>query len=604
MFRKNKKIRRHYWQYLPEYFIKGIILFLLTAWLISEWMYWKQFYYINQGFKATSSTYGYRATNMMLKQASLKEQEADFLGQLDSVITSAQLQSGRLLSQKMYGYGAILDADTGEVILDTERNAVFLLIRGYEEDFLNPAYPVQVSRFVCYEDDIQEPWRQLNLWQKELRKDPDYMKYGSRGKYSVNIEDFYIKGDRFLPGKVNVEISYELNGENGQHTFERRKEYDFTPEDTTGYEYWQASDFEWSYLSRYRYYYDELNAVESLWDQEEDMIVMGGPDVKAEAMELMRERGRRYMYGTDNTGIPTKKPALAFLNWKMSFFNTIPLRNPDGSGYVLLMYWKYGDLNLLKETEIQIFLKLLAVLFVILMMGFAAIDYLINRYKFMTGEYRKVLIDSMAHDLKSPLMAISGYAENLKENVHEEKREYYADGIISSVTYMEQLVQKNRELLNFQRFQKPLQKTKLDMRKLCENVFERYELEVTRKQLEIVLEGEMTVKADAYLMERVVDNLISNAVKYSQEKSRVELYFGKNEFRIQNQAELTYSGRLSKLWEPMVRGEKSRSGRGTGLGLSIAAHILDRHKWKYKLIYHKDTKTFICRLRIPCGLLF
>ena len=55
-----------------------------------------------------------------------------------------------------------------------------------------------------------------------------------------------------------------------------------------------------------------------------------------------------------------------------------------------------------------------------------------DRKAYEMNEYRRNLTASLAHDLKSPLMAISGYAENLRDNIHTEKRAAYADSIIYS----------------------------------------------------------------------------------------------------------------------------------------------------------------------------
>ena len=73
---------------------------------------------------------------------------------------------------------------------------------------------------------------------------------------------------------------------------------------------------------------------------------------------------------------------------------------------------------------------------------------------------------------------------------------------------------------------------------------------------------------------------------------------------MKNETEIPYEGKLKRLWEPFARGEDSRTGKGTGLGLAIVANVLDRHDWKYRLSYDKETKLFQCEIKIPYGILF
>ena len=234
----------------------------------------------------------------------------------------------------------------------------------------------------------------------------------------------------------------------------------------------------------------------------------------------------------------------------------------------------------------------------------AYIDYLRKRHVFMTEEYRNALMDSMAHDLKSPLMAISGYAENLVEHVNDDKREHYAEQIQKSVDYMNGIVIHNLEILKFDKDRRKPVRKDTDLRKLFEEAFDRYRGEVEEHKLKLELEGELVEKGDEELLQRAVENLVTNWIRYTPDGGSITLYFSRHRFRIVNDTEIEYSGSLKKLWEPFVRGEESRTGKGTGLGLAIVANVLDRHSWKYRLHYDKVHKTFLCEIRIPMGILF
>ena len=118
------------------------------------------------------------------------------------------------------------------------------------------------------------------------------------------------------------------------------------------------------------------------------------------------------------------------------------------------------------------------------------------------------------------------------------------------------------------------------------------------------MEGELTARGDQELLQKVAENLVTNAIRYGKAGCNIQVNFHQREILIQNETELTYQGKLKQLWEPFVRGEESRSGSGTGMGLAIVANVLDRHGWKYELHYDKETKVFQCKILIPVGILF
>ncbi|MBQ2101482.1 MAG: hypothetical protein II477_10515, partial [Lachnospiraceae bacterium] len=124
-----------------------------------------------------------------------------------------------------------------------------------------------------------------------------------------------------------------------------------------------------------------------------------------------------------------------------------------------------------------------------------------------------------------------------------------------------------------------------------------------KQKLKIALEGELNVKGDEALLQKVAENLVTNCVRYTSEGGEIRVTFEKRGFTVQNATDIEYKGSLKKLWEPFVRGEDSRTGRGTGMGLAIVSNVLDRHSWKYQLKYDKEKKLFICQVKIPMGII-
>ena len=143
----------------------------------------------------------------------------------------------------------------------------------------------------------------------------------------------------------------------------------------------------------------------------------------------------------------------------------------------------------------------------------------------------------------------------------------------------------------------------MNMRGLFEEAFDRYQGDIEKQKLKVTLEGELNVKGDEALLQKVAENLVTNCVRYTSEGGEITVTFQKRGFTVQNATDIEYKGSLKKLWEPFVRGEDSRTGRGTGMGLAIVSNVLDRHSWKYQLKYDKEKKLFICHVKIPVGFI-
>ena len=122
----------------------------------------------------------------------------------------------------------------------------------------------------------------------------------------------------------------------------------------------------------------------------------------------------------------------------------------------------------------------------------------------------------------------------------------------------------------------------LNETELVKQVAGEYSDRLRAKGLELVLnlpEKEIPVLADGQLLWRVFDNLLNNALKYSQQGTRVYLDLQENESKVMvilrniSAYALHISG--EDLMERFVRGDSSRHTEGSGLGLSIARSLID-----------------------------
>ena len=236
---------------------------------------------------------------------------------------------------------------------------------------------------------------------------------------------------------------------------------------------------------------------------------------------------------------------------------------------------------------------IIALIYLFIDAGFVLIISKISYEKlkgfYRNEDYRKALMSSMAHDLKTPLTVMSGYAENLKENVQTEKREHYADAILENTNYMNGII---TDVLGLAKLEEETAKSKTEKLNFCEIAkaqAERIKPLLEEKNITLTVDGSFNRKADRASLERVMDNLLSNAVKYTKDGGNVNVYakdtpFSKHVFVIENTPIDAIDVKPSKLWEPFVKGDQSRSDKsGTGLGLSIVKNILDNMGFKSKI---------------------
>ena len=99
----------------------------------------------------------------------------------------------------------------------------------------------------------------------------------------------------------------------------------------------------------------------------------------------------------------------------------------------------------------------------------------------------------MAHDLKSPLMILSGMAENLKENVHTEKREYYAEEILKNIADMNRMIEQSLGFSKLSQTERLGKKTEVDMRAQTDALLRKYKelAEAQGQHISVTGEGQM-----------------------------------------------------------------------------------------------------------------
>ena len=200
---------------------------------------------------------------------------------------------------------------------------------------------------------------------------------------------------------------------------------------------------------------------------------------------------------------------------------------------------------------------------------------------------RKELVDSLSHEMKTPLGIIRAYAEGLQDEADEEKKQKYAKVIVSEVEHMNDLIVTLLDLSALESGASQLTMSRLDFVELVETVAGRLLVDAPDADFELqyeLPEGKVYVQTDKRRMEQVLGNLIVNARKNVRPGGVLRLELteesGILRFSIFNQGRSIPEDELPKIWTKFYR-DSGADYSGSGLGLSIVAQILSMQKLPY-----------------------
>ncbi len=207
----------------------------------------------------------------------------------------------------------------------------------------------------------------------------------------------------------------------------------------------------------------------------------------------------------------------------------------------------------------------------------ASKEYAVLSAHYEIEDRRRDMTNKLAHDLKSPLMVISGYAENLQSGVSPDKNEHYISAILDNVRYMDSIIASVLELSKLEESDLSPEATELDAAELLHGIAANYENELEKNDLKLSINGTADFTADKKLMMDILTNLMENAVKYTDVSGSITTECRKGYICITNDCTEADKLNADELTKPFVKGDNSRNGRkGSGLGLSIAAEAARR----------------------------
>ena len=503
-----------------------------------------------------------------------------------------------LASLNSMQYAEIYDIEADKTLVDS---SMFLSMIFAETDDVGDAYVYtnefedlrEIPEFRELEERLQE---NDNSWEA-------FFGYHRSYYYAINTKDFYVDPETrtFYPGTVEITEGSYKNRFTAEYmpsrsaNISRKYTVDCTPylkDKVKGFKHVVLFDGD----------YEDLNF--------RDIAASGGyigDYVKGIGYEGTRNEENEYikkliqernLFETNSDFSSGRIPSV-FENGDLIVYSKFNL----GGEYKNLEYRYCGIIHNTLDTFTPIygtFVIIYFVLFTLIALLVSLVKYRNLLYFYRNEDFRKTLMNSMAHDLKTPLAAMSGYAQNLKENVGTDKREHYAQAIEDNANYMNGIITDILALSKIEENMLHPKKQSTDFVEVLNEIAGNYKDQLEEKKLHFTCEGKFIRRVDPTLIKRALENLFTNAMKYTEEGGEIKIsakHIPFNEQLIfENSPAKTIECKPKKLWEPFVKGSESRTeNNGTGVGLAITKNILDMHHLKGKISY-KDN-LFIVRIK-------
>lgn len=192
---------------------------------------------------------------------------------------------------------------------------------------------------------------------------------------------------------------------------------------------------------------------------------------------------------------------------------------------------------------------------------------------------------SVSHDLQAPLRAIGGFSQLLAARAQSQldaKSQQYLQNILDETQRMTELIADLLRLANFAKVE--VRHTKVDLSDIAEQVIARLRASEPGRPVEVRLTPDLEAQGDIGLLRVVMENLLSNAWKYSSKRDGAVIEFGSVP---QSDGTLAFFVRdngagfdmqyAKKLFGPFQRMHRQEEFPGTGVGLATVQRVIQRH---------------------------
>ena len=231
----------------------------------------------------------------------------------------------------------------------------------------------------------------------------------------------------------------------------------------------------------------------------------------------------------------------------------------------------------------------------------------------LAEERKNNLVMYLAHDIRTPLTSVIGYLSLLEEapDMPEEQKQKYVHIGLEKANRLEQLIQEFFEITRYNIQELTLENEKIDLYYMLLQMIEEFYPVFTEKGNKAQLHGDeaATLYGDPVKLARVFNNILRNAVAYSEKDSVIDIFIDERPstqegapdmvaVSVRNQGKAIPKEKLSAIFEKFYRMDEARTSNtgGAGLGLAIAKEIVTLHGGKISAESSGNQVTFLVEL--------
>lgn len=213
-------------------------------------------------------------------------------------------------------------------------------------------------------------------------------------------------------------------------------------------------------------------------------------------------------------------------------------------------------------------------------------------------------IANMSHDLRTPLTSIKGYIQFLKlDDISENEKKEYLSVAEQRTKVLETLLNDFYELSLIDSLDFKLNLEKLNINKILQEVILGKYADFTNREIQPNIDipkENIYIIAEQRSLERVIENLLSNSIKYAKDNIKISLEIEENSVLLKisnNTLDLTLED-VENVFNRFYMADKTRSGKGTGLGLAIAKELVKKMNGNITADMKDDMFNIYCRFQI------
>lgn len=217
-------------------------------------------------------------------------------------------------------------------------------------------------------------------------------------------------------------------------------------------------------------------------------------------------------------------------------------------------------------------------------------------------QFRKEFIANITHELKTPVAIISGYSNAIIDGIiPAEEIENICKNINTEANNMDSLI---KELLFYSKMEWGyihIKKEKIDIKKMIENILNRYSLDIRSKNIKINIDlDEIYIFSDGNLLERCINNIFINALAYCDNRNKISITLKKEFIQIKNTSLELDEKTIEECFKPFSKKHEKKNKKygGTGLGLSIVSEILKNLNLNYEMFFDKKNGEIIFQIKL------